>query len=72
MLVISQKKGQKIHLGRDITITIVDAKPGKVKIGIEAPASIHIERDNNSDINAVDKEKITKSQVKNKIELDNK
>ena len=50
MLVISQKKGQKIHIGRDITITIVDAKPGKVKIGIEAPASIPIERDN-SEIN---------------------
>ena len=46
MLVISQKKGQKIHIGRDITITIVDAKPGKVKIGIEAPASIPIKRNN--------------------------
>lgn len=45
MLVISQKKGQKIHIGRDITITIVDAKPGKVKIGIEAPSAIPIERE---------------------------
>lgn len=57
MLVISQKKGQKIHIGRDITITIVDTKPGKVKIGIEAPASIPIERDNTIVTNKENKEK---------------
>lgn len=46
MLVISQKKGETIKIGRDITIHILDVKPGKVKIGIEAPASVSITRDN--------------------------
>ncbi|SPT71065.1 Carbon storage regulator homolog [Anaerobiospirillum thomasii] len=44
MLVISQKKGQKLRIGGDITVTIIDAKQGKVKLGIEAPASISVER----------------------------
>lgn len=45
MLVISQKKGEKIHIGRDITISIIDFKAGKVRIGIDAPSSYTIVRD---------------------------
>lgn len=45
MLVISQKKGEKIHIGRDITITVVELKSGKVRLGIEAPSSCRIIRD---------------------------
>lgn len=45
MLVISQKKGEKLHIGRDITITILDLQSGKVRLGIEAPAEYHILRD---------------------------
>lgn len=42
MLVISQTKGAKIKLGRDITITVLDLKSGKVRLGIEAPKDIKI------------------------------
>lgn len=42
MLVISQTKGAKIQLGRDITITILDLKSGKVRLGIEAPKDVKI------------------------------
>lgn len=45
MLVISQKKGEKIHIGRDITVTVVDIKANKVRLGIEAPHSLSILRD---------------------------
>lgn len=45
MLVISQKKGDKIHIGRDITISIIDFKAGKVRIGINAPTDCPIVRD---------------------------
>lgn len=45
MLVISQKKGEKLRIGRDITITILDAKAGKVRIGIEAPQDLEIVRE---------------------------
>lgn len=42
MLVISQTKGTKIQLGRDITITVLDLKSGKVRLGIEAPKDVKI------------------------------
>lgn len=45
MLVISQKKGEKLHIGRDITISILDLQSGKVRLGIEAPAAYQILRD---------------------------
>lgn len=45
MLVISQKKGEKLHIGRDITISILDLQSGKVRLGIEAPAEYQILRD---------------------------
>lgn len=45
MLVISQKKGEKLHIGRDITVTVVDIKANKVRLGIEAPNELTILRD---------------------------
>lgn len=45
MLVISQKKGEKLHIGRDITITILNIQSGRVKLGIDAPADCQILRD---------------------------
>ena len=44
MLVISRKAGEKIRIGRDITISVLDIKNGKVSIGIEAPSSIPVKR----------------------------
>ena len=44
MLVISRKEGEKIRIGRDITISILDIKNGRVSIGISAPATVPIER----------------------------
>lgn len=45
MLVISQKKGDKLHIGRDITISIIDLRSNKVRLGIEAPAKYTVLRD---------------------------
>ena len=36
MLVISQKVGDIIKLGSDITVKVIDIKGGKVRLGIEA------------------------------------
>jgi carbon storage regulator len=44
MLVISRKKDQKIKIGDDIEIVIVDIGKNQVKIGIEAPKNIQILR----------------------------
>ena len=44
MLVISRKEGEKIRIGRDITISILDIKNGRVSICISAPPAVPIER----------------------------
>lgn len=45
MLVMSRKIGQKIKVGDDITITIVEVRGGRIKIGIDAPREMKIARD---------------------------
>lgn len=44
MLVLSRKLGEKILVGDDITITVVDIQPGKIRLGIEAPDDTPIMR----------------------------
>jgi carbon storage regulator len=44
MLVLSRKKEEKIIIGDDIVITIVEIRGDKVRIGIEASQDIPIHR----------------------------
>ena len=44
MLILTRKLGERIAIGDDITITLLEIKGGQVKIGIEAPQSISIHR----------------------------
>lgn len=44
MLVLSRKKNETIMVGDDATITIVEIRGDKVKIGIEAPPSVSVDR----------------------------
>ncbi|MBA61076.1 MAG: carbon storage regulator [Planctomycetaceae bacterium] len=45
MLVLSRKVGDRIHIGADISITIVKLSGGTVRIGVEAPPHMAIVRD---------------------------
>ena len=45
MLIISRKIDEKIKIGDDIEIVIVDINKGQVKIGINAPKNIPIFRE---------------------------
>ena len=45
MLVLSRKTSERILIGDDITITIVRIGPNSVRIGIEAPKTMNIVRD---------------------------
>jgi carbon storage regulator len=45
MLVLSRKIGERILIEPGIEIAVIDVRGGKVRIGIEAPASVRIRRD---------------------------
>lgn len=45
MLVLSRKKNESITIGDDIIITVVESRGGTVRIGIEAPRSVAVDRD---------------------------
>lgn len=44
MLVLSRKQDEKIVIGNSITITIVEVRGDKVRIGIEAPRDVTVHR----------------------------
>lgn len=44
MLVLSRKLGEKIYIGENICITVVDIDRGKIRLGIEAPREVPIYR----------------------------
>lgn len=44
MLVLSRKLGEKICIGENICITVVDIDRGKIRLGIDAPRDIPIFR----------------------------
>lgn len=45
MLVLTRKKNEAIKIGNDITLTVVDIRGDKVRIGIEAPAVVPVHRE---------------------------
>ena len=44
MLVITRKSGERICLGDDITITVMEISGSTVRLGIEAPRSLPVYR----------------------------
>ncbi len=44
MLVITRRKDERIEIGDDVIITIVETHTGRVKIGIDAPKELRISR----------------------------
>jgi len=44
MLVLSRKPGEQIIIGDNIRITVVSMGPGRVKVGIEAPGTVKVDR----------------------------
>ncbi len=45
MLVLSRKEGQRIQIGEEISVTVLDVRGGKVRLGIDGPACVPIHRE---------------------------
>lgn len=45
MLVLTRRIGEAIVIGNDIRITVVNVGPGRVKIGIQAPDNVRVDRE---------------------------
>lgn len=45
MLVLSRKPGERILIGDDIAVTVVRIGPNTVRLGIDAPRTMNIVRD---------------------------
>ena len=45
MLVLSRKKDEKIVIGDDITIMVVEIRGDKVRLGVDAPKEVTVHRE---------------------------
>ena len=45
MLVLSRKLGQSFHVGSDVRVTIVKIDRNSVRIGIQAPDEVPVQRE---------------------------
>lgn len=45
MLVLSRKKNERIVIGDEISITVVEVRGDKVRLGVEAPREIPVHRE---------------------------
>ncbi len=45
MLVLSRRVGEGITIGHDIRVAVLEIKGGQVRLGIEAPPTVRIHRD---------------------------
>lgn len=45
MLVLSRKQGESIVIGNDIVVTVLEVRPDHIRLGIDAPRSISVHRE---------------------------
>ena len=45
MLVLSREKGERILIGENVTVQVVEIRGDKVRLGINAPDEIQVDRE---------------------------
>jgi carbon storage regulator len=45
MLVLTRREGESVRIGPDVRVTVVTLASGQVRIGIEAPDSVFVHRE---------------------------
>ena len=44
MLVFTRRKDESIQIGDSISVTVVEVRPGKVRLAIDAPDGVRVDR----------------------------
>jgi len=55
MLILTRKKGEVIAIGDNIQVQVLDVKGGQVRIGIDAPREVSVNREERLETNNVTK-----------------
>lgn len=45
MLVLSRKLGEKIHIGNDVIVEVMEVRGNRVKLGVTAPPEVKVLRE---------------------------
>lgn len=45
MLVLTRRPGESIRIGTDVTVTVLEVRGDQVRIGIDAPRSVTVHRE---------------------------
>ena len=45
MLVLTRKAGESIHIGSGIVIKVLDVRPSRIRLGIDAPPAVRVQRE---------------------------
>ncbi|WP_444900388.1 carbon storage regulator CsrA [Microbulbifer sp. VAAC004] len=45
MLILKRRTGENLRIGTDVTVTVLEVKGNQVKIGIHAPKSLAVHRE---------------------------
>lgn len=45
MLVLTRRRGEKVVIGQDVTVEVVDVNVGRVRLAFDAPQQVSIDRE---------------------------
>lgn len=45
MLVLARRPGERVYIGNDIVVTVVDVRGGRAKLGFQCPGQIPVHRE---------------------------
>jgi carbon storage regulator len=45
MLILSRKTGERVQIGASVTVTVVEARHGQVRLAFDAPPDVAIDRE---------------------------